>query len=158
VAGLNRRDMLVGGVAAAVGGIAAAQTGVAATGVVANKAAGDFVGGAKVFEVSAMPRTKTSNGSDWISAFRGTMPTGEFVSMHESWLPPGMAPVPLHVVHHNEVVAMLEGEVDFFHGEEMHKAKAGDVIYVATGTNHAMRNVGTVTARYMVFQIGGDTK
>jgi uncharacterized cupin superfamily protein len=78
--------------------------------------------------------------------------------MHESWLPPGMEPVPLHVIHHNEVVAMLEGEVEFHHGDAVDKARAGDVIYVAYGTNHAMRNVGTVTARYMVFQVGGDTK
>jgi len=29
---------------------------------------------------------------------------------------------------------------------------------VAYGTNHAIRNTGTTTARYLVLQVGGDTK
>jgi len=32
------------------------------------------------------------------------------------------------------------------------------VVYVAYGTNHSIKNAGTVTARYMVLQMGGDTK
>jgi quercetin dioxygenase-like cupin family protein len=56
------------------------------------------------------------------------------------------------------VVVVLEGEVEFVHDGKTDTARAGEVIYVAYGTNHAMRNTGTTTARYVVLQVGGDTK
>jgi mannose-6-phosphate isomerase-like protein (cupin superfamily) len=34
----------------------------------------------------------------------------------------------------------------------------GSIIYVAFGTLHAVKNVGAGPARYVVIQIGGDTK
>jgi mannose-6-phosphate isomerase-like protein (cupin superfamily) len=37
-------------------------------------------------------------------------------------------------------------------------AGPGSVIYVAFGTRHAVKNVGTVPARYFVIAIGGDAK
>ncbi len=34
----------------------------------------------------------------------------------------------------------------------------GGVIFVAIGTMHTVKNVGEVPAKYVVVQIGGDTK
>ncbi len=159
---MNRRELVVGAVAAAFGGVAVAQSaggisGTVTTGVV-DKASGDFAGGAKVFSYADVVPVKQANGSERINGFHGTVATGEAVSMHESWVPAGTPAVPLHVIHHTELIAVLEGEVELNHDGAVSKAKAGDVIYVANGTNHYVKNVGSGVARYIVIQVGGDTK
>jgi quercetin dioxygenase-like cupin family protein len=119
-----------------------------------SKASGDFAGGSKVFKTSSAERTKLPNGGERLSAFMGTLATGETASMHESWIPAGTPAPALHRITHSEMVAVLEGEVEFEHDGKKERAVAGDVIYVAYGTTHAMRNAGTGMARYMVFQVG----
>ena len=139
------------------------MAGLAAAGVAAvagaqeaevSKASGDFAGGSKVFKTSSAERTKLPNGGERLSAFMGTLATGETASMHESWIPAGTPAPALHRITHSEMVAVLEGEVEFEHDGKKERAVAGDVIYVAYGTTHAMRNAGSGTARYMVFQVG----
>jgi quercetin dioxygenase-like cupin family protein len=139
------------------------MAGLAAAGVAAvagaqeaevSKASGDFAGGSKVFKTSSAERTKLPNGGERLSAFMGTLATGETASMHESWIPAGTPAPALHRITHSEMVAVLEGEVEFEHDGKKERAVAGDVIYVAYGTTHAMRNAGTGMARYMVFQVG----
>jgi quercetin dioxygenase-like cupin family protein len=159
---MSRRELVVGAVAAALGGTAVAQSAGGISGAVtsgaADKASGDFAGGAKVFSYSDVVRTKTANGSERINGFHGTVATGEAVSMHESWIPAGTPAVPLHVIHHTEIVVVMEGEVELNHDGTLSRGKAGDVLYVANGTNHYVKNVGIGVARYMVIQVGGDTK
>jgi mannose-6-phosphate isomerase-like protein (cupin superfamily) len=139
---------------AAVAGAGAAK----ATAQSTDKAAGDFTGGSKVFALSSLTPTKAANGSERLVGFRGSIATGETLGLHESWAPPGLPPAPVHVITHSELIVVLEGNLTFVHGDKQEPAAAGDVIYVAYGTNHAIRNTGTVTARYMVLQVGGDTK
>jgi len=151
---MSRRDVLVGGVAMAVaGGRSVAQEDAVGVG----KAGGDFAGGAKVFQLSGVNAVKNANGSERKTVLDGKLATGEVMSMHESWSPEG-TPAPPHRITHSEIVVVMEGALDFEHDGKVDKAVAGDVIYVAYGTNHAVRNVGPGTARYMVLQIGGDTK
>jgi quercetin dioxygenase-like cupin family protein len=155
---MKRRDLLVGVAAMAAGGVVAAgQSAAMATGV-ADKASGDFIGGSKVFSYSDVVPMQQANGSRRINGFHGTVATGETISMHESWIPAGTPAVPLHVIHHTEMVVVMEGEVEFNHDGTISKAKAGDVLYVAVGTNHFVKNAGAGVARYMVLQMGGDTK
>jgi quercetin dioxygenase-like cupin family protein len=160
---VKRRDVLVGlatmaaGSVVAVGQDAGRISGAVKTGP-EDKSTGDFVGGAKVFAYGDVVPTKQGNGSERINGFHGTVSTGEKVSMHESWIPAGTPAVPLHVIHHTEIVVVMEGEVELNHDGTVSKGKAGDVIYVANGTNHFIKNVGTTTARYIVIQMGGDTK
>ena len=153
---MNRRDVLAGMGALAAVGVAAghAQSGVANAGVEADKAAGDFAGGSKVFKTSSAERTKLPNGGERLSGFMGTLATGEAAGMHESWTPAGTPPPALHRITHSEMVAVLEGELEFEHDGKKERAVAGDVIYVAYGTTHAIRNAGDGMARYMVFQVG----
>ena len=147
---MNRREALVGVSALALAGRAAAQT--------TDKAGGSFSGGSKVFALSAITPTKAANGSQRIVAFGGTLATGESLAAHESWAPAGLPPAPTHIIQHSELIVVLEGALTFVHDGREEPAAAGDVIYVAYGTNHAIRNTGTATARYMVLQLGGDTK
>jgi quercetin dioxygenase-like cupin family protein len=147
---VNRRQMMSGAVALGMSSITQAQSSESAT----DKASGDFAGGSRVFSLSKAERTKSPNGSERLSAFSGTLATGETASMHESWLPAGTPPPALHRITHSEMIAVLEGELEFVHDDKAERAVAGDVIYVSYGTTHFARNVGTGTARYMVFQIG----
>ncbi len=153
---VNRREVLAGmGVLAAMGVAAGhAQSGAVSAGVDTDKAGGDFAGGSKVFKMSSAERTKLPNGGERLNGFMGTLATGEVAGMHESWTPAGTPAPALHRITHSEMIAVFEGELEFEHDGKKERAVAGDVIYVAYGTTHAIRNAGDGTARYMVFQVG----
>ncbi len=148
----TRRDMLVGiSSMAAFGATASGQA-------PADKAAGSFAGGSRVFALSAIKPTTAANGSQRIVAFDGTLATGEMLAAHESWAPAGLPPAVTHIITHSELIVVIEGALTFVHDGHEEPAAAGDVIYVAYGTNHAIRNTGPTTARYLVLQVGGDTR
>jgi mannose-6-phosphate isomerase-like protein (cupin superfamily) len=112
----------------------------------------------KVFAYDQMPARKSSNGTESRSIPSFTLATGEAVGMHESVQPAGAAPVALHAIHHSELILVQEGSLIFEHDGKQEKAGPGDMIYVADGTTHRVTNVGTGPAKYVVVQIGGDTK
>jgi mannose-6-phosphate isomerase-like protein (cupin superfamily) len=113
---------------------------------------------AKVFPFADMPTRKTANGGESRDVLRGLLSTGEAVAVHESVMPVG-APAPaLHVIQHSEIITVVEGTLDFLHGDKAERVGPGGVIYVAMGTSHAVKNVGDVPAKYVVIQIGGDVK
>ena len=51
-----------------------------------------------------------------------------------------------------------EGTLEYTHDGKAERAGAGSIIYVALGTLHSVKNVGDGPAKYVVIQIGGDTK
>ena len=113
---------------------------------------------ARVFRFAETPASTMPNGAERREMAKGKLVTGEPISLHESVQPAGLAPNPAHVVQHSEFIAVIAGTLEFQHDGKTETASAGDVIYVAVGTNHAVRNVGSVPAKYVVLQIGGDTK
>lgn len=102
------------------------------------------------------------NGGESRDIAHGTLATGETVNLHQSMQVVGATPNPPHVIQHSEFILVREGELEFQHetGGQMvaEKAGPGGVIYVAFGTRHTVKNVGTVPARYFVVAIGGDAK
>jgi mannose-6-phosphate isomerase-like protein (cupin superfamily) len=159
--GMTRRGLVAGMAAMAAGkavGQGAAASQIAAASQLAaaepHAQAGDFAQGSKVFSLSRVTPTKLPNGGERLSGFMGTLATGETAGMHESWMPAGTPAPALHRIVHSEMIAVLEGELEFEHDGSKELAVAGDVIYVAYGTTHAIRNAGKGTARYMVFQVG----
>jgi mannose-6-phosphate isomerase-like protein (cupin superfamily) len=66
------------------------------------------------------------------------------------------------VIQHSEFILVREGELEFQHevtGQMVaEKVGPGGVVYVAYGTRHTAKNVGTVPAKYFVVAIGGDAK
>jgi len=154
---MTRRDVLVGLAAMGTGVAVGQEAAVEPHTVEPHAAAGDFAGGSKVFALAGEAATKNANGSERKSVFDGTLATGEVMSMHESWSPVGAAAA-AHVIKHSELIVVIEGTIGFEHDGKVDTASAGDVVYVAYGTNHSIKNAGTVTARYMVLQMGGDTK
>jgi XRE family transcriptional regulator, regulator of sulfur utilization len=95
---------------------------------------------ARVFNFDDMTPKTSANGAVGRSVFSGTLATGEAVAAHETWQPAGMAPNPAHRIQHSELIVVQEGTLEF------------------QGTVHAVRNIGDGPAKYIVIQIGGDTK
>ncbi len=113
---------------------------------------------ARVFSFDEMTAKTAPNGTVGRSFFRGTLTTGETVAVHETMQPAGTAPNPAHRIQHSEVIVVEEGTLEFEHDGKAERAAAGSIIYVALGTLHTVKNVGNGSARYVVIQIGGDTK
>ena len=151
---MTRRDVLAGGAAMVVAGGRSMDGQSAVTPLVG---IGDFAGGSKVFSMAAVTATKNANGSERKSVLDGKLATGEVVAMHESWAPEGTVVVP-HKISHSEILVVLEGTMAFEHDGKVDKAEAGDVVYVAYGTTHAVKNGGSGTLRFMVVAVGGDVK
>jgi mannose-6-phosphate isomerase-like protein (cupin superfamily) len=118
----------------------------------------DALAKARVFRYDEMPVRKMGNGGEMRQITRGVLASGEAVSLHESVQPAGAAPSPLHVIQHSEFVVVLEGTVEFDHDGKTERAGPGDVMYVAFGTLHRMKNVGDTPAKYLVVAVGGDVK
>ena len=78
--------------------------------------------------------------------------------MHETTQPAGTVPNPAHRIQHSEVIVVEEGTLEFDHDGKAERAGVGGIIYVALGTLHAVKNVGSGPARYVVIAIGGDVK
>ena len=113
---------------------------------------------ARVFSLNDTPAKTSPNGSVGRNVFSGTLTTGESVAVHETTQPAGAAPNPAHRIQHSEVIVVEEGTLEFEHDGKVERAGVGSIIYVAFGTLHAVKNVGAGPARYVVIQIGGDTK
>ncbi|MFZ1939424.1 MAG: cupin domain-containing protein [Terracidiphilus sp.] len=113
---------------------------------------------ARVFNPDDATPTTAPNGALGRSVFNGTLATGEAVAVHETEQPAGTAPNPPHRIQHSELIVVQQGTLEFQHDGKTERAAAGSIIYVAYGTLHALKNVGDCPAKYIVIQIGGDTK
>ena len=113
---------------------------------------------ARVFSFDEMTAKTAPNGAVGRNVFSGTLATGEAVGVHETMQPAGTAPNPAHRIQHSEVIVVEEGILEFEHDGKAERAGAGSIIYVALGTLHTIKNVGAGPARYVVIQIGGDTR
>jgi quercetin dioxygenase-like cupin family protein len=69
-----------------------------------------------------------------------------------------MVPNPAHRIQHSEIIVVQQGTLEFDHDGKTERADAGSIIYVALGTLHSVKNVGDGPVKYVVIQIGGDTK
>ena len=113
---------------------------------------------ARVFPYSEMTPHTATNGAVGRNVFNGTLATGEAVAVHETMQPAGAKPNPPHRIQHSEIIVVQQGTLEFDHDGKAERAGPGSIIYVAYGTLHTARNVGPGLAKYVVVQIGGDTK
>src|SRR3984957_9496307 len=144
---INRRDLCVALSAfATIGSVMAeAQAGAAA-------GSDGKLSKSVVFNYDQLPVKQNANGGAGRQVLSGTLPTGEFVEVHETTLPVGQMPHPPHRHSHSEFVLIREGSVVLF--DEAGKASApvgpGGVIFTASNVLHGSKNTGTVTANYFV--------
>jgi quercetin dioxygenase-like cupin family protein len=166
--GLNRRDLLVAlSALAAVGSVTAEaeQAGqmnskaAAATGqAVAQPAAGEQVlSQSRSWAFDKLPVKPSDNGGAGRAVVQGALPTGEFVEIHETTLPPGQMPHPPHKHRHSEFVMIREGTLEFNNDGKMERVGPGGVLLFASNVMHGIKNVGSAPANYFVIAIGRDT-
>jgi mannose-6-phosphate isomerase-like protein (cupin superfamily) len=109
-----------------------------------------------------MPARTNASGGETRDVAHGTLATGETVNIHQSMQVAGQTPPALHVIQHSEFICVREGELEFQHEVDgkivAERVGPGGVFYVAFGTKHCIKNVGTVPARYFGVAIGGDAK
>ena len=75
--------------------------------------------------------------------------TGNAFALLEALVPAHTGPPP-HVHHaEDETFILLDGELDFHVGEEVHRAEPGSAIFVPRGTRHHFANVGDGLARML---------
>jgi quercetin dioxygenase-like cupin family protein len=110
----------------------------------------------RVFRTEDMAAHKNPNGSESWNVLYGQLPTGEQIALHVSMQPAGTPPNPAHRIEHTEIICLREGSLDFQHDGATEHATAGDVLFVAKGTMHGVRNVGAGPTAYFVLAIGGD--
>jgi mannose-6-phosphate isomerase-like protein (cupin superfamily) len=138
------------------------RTGPANEGPAAPVTGGGTVGAAWAIPFDSMPVRTAVNGGEIREIAHGTLATGETVNLHQSMQVVGQTPPPLHMIQHSEFICVREGELEFQHELDgkvvAERVGPGGVIYVAFQTKHAIKNVGTVPARYFVVAIGGDAK
>ena len=113
----------------------------------------------KVFDYASLPVTHNPNGSERRDVvLAGRLATGEPVHIHASVQPPGTPPAPAHTIEHSEFIVVTEGTLEITHDGRTERAGPGSVIYVAYGTMHQSRNVGTGPVKYTVIAIGGNAR
>lgn len=113
---------------------------------------------ARSFQEAEAPARTAANGAIGRSFLKGTLATGEAVGVHSTLQPAGTMPTPIHTIAHSEVIVVVEGTVTFDHDGLTDTAGPGSVLYIMPGTQHRLRNTSSGAVKYVVVQIGGDTR
>lgn len=88
--------------------------------------------------------------------FSGLTHTGFHVDLHETDLAPGARPHPPHHHVHEEIFMVREGLVEVTMSGRASRLGPGSVAYIASNTQHGIRNAGKSHAQYFVMALGKD--
>jgi uncharacterized cupin superfamily protein len=105
--------------------------------------------GPSVFEWSALPAQKTDVG-EIRNVARGPTATLEELEIHVTTLNPGLASHAPHQHPNEELVIIDQGHVEVLSAGSWRPAGPGSIIFNASNSLHALRNVGTIPATYHV--------
>src|SRR5215831_14682806 len=107
----------------------------------------------RVVRFADLPVIKLDNGGAQRRVMSGTLPTGEFIEIHETVLPAGKTP---HAPHHHpnsEWLFIQTGTLEYDKDGTILPVGPGDIIFSASNVTHGLRNVGTTDASYIVFSV-----
>jgi len=110
---------------------------------------GKAVLGPAVFDWNAMAAKKTDTGEVRSIVDRPTA-TLERLEMHVTTLNPGVASHPPHKHPNEELVIIDKGTVETLSGGQWKRIGPGSIIFNASNSVHALRNVGKTPATYHV--------
>jgi quercetin dioxygenase-like cupin family protein len=111
--------------------------------------------GPAVFEWDKMKPVKTETG-EVCSLYKGPTATLNQLEMHVTTLNPGLASHPPHRHVNEELIILREGECETLSNGTWVKVGPGSVVFNASNSLHAFRNVGTVPAVYHVINWSSD--
>ncbi len=86
----------------------------------------------------------------------GTTHTGFLIELHETTLAPGREPHAPHHHPHEEIFLIRAGEVEVTIAGRSSRLGPGGVAYVASNSEHGIRNPGQHLAQYFVLALGTD--
>lgn len=107
----------------------------------------------RVVRFADLPVVKQANGGVQRRVMSGTLPTGEFIEIHETVLPAGQTP---HAPHHHpnsEWLFIQTGKLEYDKDGTILPVGPGDIIFSASNVTHGLKNVGTTDAAYIVFSV-----
>jgi mannose-6-phosphate isomerase-like protein (cupin superfamily) len=99
------------------------------------------------------PKT-SATGSVGRAVFKGKLASGEFVEVHETMLPPGVAPHPPHRHEHSEMWLVREGILEFTVNDKSYRVGPGGAGFAASNDLHGVKNPGTMPCAYYVVAVG----
>jgi quercetin dioxygenase-like cupin family protein len=108
----------------------------------------------KVLRYADLPLRKFANGGEQRRVITGTLPTGEFIEVHETMLPAGEMPHPPHKHPNTEMLFIQAGTLEYIDDDGSRlPAGPGDIVFSASNKIHGLKNVGTTPASYIVVSI-----
>jgi quercetin dioxygenase-like cupin family protein len=147
--GVNRRDLMVALSAFAALGSVPGEAEQAAVRVAPGE---ETLSKSEAVPFETMPAKPMANGGTSRAVMQGTLPTGEYVSLHVTTLPPGGV-FPTHKHVHTEFLMVKEGTLELNNEGKMERVGPGGVILTASNVTHGIASVGDVAAVYFVVSI-----
>jgi quercetin dioxygenase-like cupin family protein len=134
----------------------AAMGALAATGEA--RAEGALLATSRVIKYTDLPVRTFPNGGTQRKVMSGTLPTGEFIEVHESTLPPGQMPHPPHKHPNTEMLFIQKGTLEYLDAGKPVPTGPGDIVFSASNIMHGLKNVGDTEASYIVVSVGKQIK
>lgn len=149
--GIDRRDLFAA--FSAFAAMAAATDGAEAQTPRQGRMTTKQLSASKVIRYADLPVVKLDNGGQQRPVMSGTLPTGEFVEIHETVLPPGKTPHPPHRHPNSEWLFIQSGKLEYNDNGKIVPVGPGDIVFSASNVSHGLNNVGAAPATYIVFSV-----
>lgn len=108
----------------------------------------------RVIKFSEVPERRLENGGIQRVVMSGTLPTGEFIEIHETMLPANRMPHASHKHPNSEWLFIQSGKLEFIDDDgKVTPVEPRDIVFSASNQNHGLRNVGDTPATYIVFSV-----
>lgn len=108
----------------------------------------------RVIRFKDIPQRKLDNGGVQRVVMSGTLPTGEFIEIHETVLPPGKTPHAAHKHPNSEWLFIQSGRLEYLDaGGKTVPVGPNDIVFSASNVDHGLRNIGDTPATYIVFSV-----